>query len=483
VNTPIRRLFVVISLMMAALMGSTAWWSVLRADELNTEYTAQNRRDLLRGIKVPRGDIRAADGTLIARSRKDDQGVYERRYPQGELFGHPIGYSFVSRAQTGVEAFYNRQLSGGASATDSVLQQLVGSREGGDDLRTTLDPAAQRLAIDLIARASPKSGGAAVVLDPRTGAVKVMASVPGYDPNSVRSTRAFNDLNADERRRPLVNRALQFGYAPGSSFKVVTLVAALDSGTVAPTATIDGTNNVPISGVPLPNDLNQSFGRLDLSTALAKSVNTVFAQLAEKTGKETMRKYMRRFGFEAKPQLDYPAGEMSAAGEYRNGRLLPATSRFVDVGRMGIGQDKLQVPALQMAQVAAAVANDGKLMRPRIGDRFVDADGRTARRIESEVQATVMSPRTAEVVTRAMVAVTESGTGTAAQIPGMTVAGKTGTAETTTGPNQEGNLWFIGFAPADAPQVAFAVTTQDVVGFGGAVAAPIAKQLIQELVK
>ena len=482
-NTPIRRLFVVVALMFGALMGATAWWSVVRAEKLNTEYTSQNRRDLLRGIKIRRGEIRAADGSVIARSAKDRQGVYERRYPQGDVFGHPIGYSFVSRSQTGVEAFYNRELAGGASATDTFLQQLVGSRAGGDDLRTTLDPGAQRLAMDLIARASPKSGGSAVVLDPRTGAVKVMASVPGYDPNTIKSTKAFEDLNTDERRRPLVNRALQFGYAPGSTFKVVTLVAALDSGTLEPDSTIDGTNNVPISGVPLPNDFNESFGQIDLSTALAQSVNTAFAQMAEKTGKETMRRYMRRFGFEAKPKLDYPRGEMSAAGEYRNGELIPVTSRFVDVGRMGIGQDKLQVPSLQMALVAAAVANDGKLMRPHVGDRFVDADGRTTRRIEDEVQSTVMRPETAEVVTQAMIAVVERGTGGAARVPGMTVAGKTGTAETTTGPGQEGNLWFIGFAPAEDPEVAFAVTTQDVVGFGGAVAAPIAKQLIEELVK
>jgi peptidoglycan glycosyltransferase len=482
VNTPIRRLFVVITIMFAALMGATAWWSVLRADDLTAD--SRNRRDLLRGLKIPRGDIRAADNSVIARSRKDNQGVYERRYPQGEIFGHPVGYSYVSIAQAGLESFYNRELAGGASTTDDILEQLVGSRDGGDDLRTTLDPGAQRLAMDLLRQASPVEGGAAVVLDPETGAVLVMASEPGYDPNAVKSAKEFRRLNADETRKPLINRALQFGYAPGSTFKVVTLVAALDSGKYQADSRVDGTNDVPISGVPLPNDYGESFGMIDLTTALTKSVNTAFAQIAEDLGGETMAKYMDRFGFNAKPELDYPKGEMSAAGEYLDGRLIPATNRNVDVGRMGIGQDKLQVPALQMAQVAAAVANGGELMRPHLGDRFVDGDGRTTKRIEPEVQSRVMSEETAATVTQMMVAVVESGTGTAAQVEGMSVAGKTGTAETAeTGAGTKNNLWFIGFAPADDPQVAFAVTVKDVVGFGGGVAAPIAKQLIEELVK
>lgn len=482
-NTPIRRLFAVLVLMFVALMGATAWWTVVRADSLNREHAAQNRRDLLRGIKIRRGSILAADGATIARSKRDAQGVYERDYPHGEVFGHPVGYSYTNLGQTELEAFYNHELAGGAGATATILQQLVGSRDGGDDLRTELDTGAQELAMRLLAQASPEQGGAAVVLDPRDGAVRVMASVPGYDPNAVTDPRTFRSLNADERRRPLVNRAVQFGYAPGSTMKLVTLVAAIDSGEFAPDSTINGDNDVEISGVPLTNDFNQSFGEIDLTTALTKSVNTAFAQIAERIGARTMKTYMDRFGFGAKPELDYPDAEMSAAGEYRDGRLIPPTSRFVDVGRMGIGQDKLQVPALQMALVAAAIANGGKLMRPHIGDRFVDADGRATKRIGGDVQATVMSADTAAAVTRMMVSVVQSGTGTKAQVPGMTVAGKTGTAETETGANQKNNLWFVGFAPAEDPQVAFAVTVKDVVGFGGDVAAPIAKQLIEELVK
>jgi peptidoglycan glycosyltransferase len=199
-----------------------------------------------------------------------------------------------------------------------------------------------------------------------------------------------------------------------------------------------------------------------------------------------MKKYMERFGFDKKPQLDYPKNTMSASGEYfaRKGEslhLIPPTSTYADIGRVGIGQDKLQVTPLQMAQVAAAVANDGVLMKPHLGARLVDRDGRTTRRIEPEVQAKVMSPQTAAGVRQAMEAVVTSGTGTQAQIPGVRVAGKTGTAETALGPNQKNNLWFIAFAPADNPRIAVAVTVEKVVGFGGDVVAPIAKQLIQTL--
>jgi peptidoglycan glycosyltransferase len=145
VNTPIRRLFTVFVLMFAALVGATSWWTVVRADRLNRNYASENRRDLLRGIKLRRGTIRARDGSVIARSVKDAQGVYSRRYPRGELFGHPVGYSFTSTGQTELEAYYNHELSGGASTTDKLLTQLIGSRRGGDDLRTTLDPGAQAL--------------------------------------------------------------------------------------------------------------------------------------------------------------------------------------------------------------------------------------------------------------------------------------------------------------------------------------------------
>jgi peptidoglycan glycosyltransferase len=307
-----------------------------------------------------------------------------------------------------------------------------------------------------------------------------MASVPGYDPNTVKNQRAFSALNRDQDA-PLLNRNTQAGYPPGSTFKVVTAIAAIDSGRYTPDSRIDGRNGKRISGVPLNNDAGESFGDITLTEALTHSVNTVFGEVGEKVGKVTMKKYMDRLGFGRPVEVDLPRDERAASGERQRGHIIPATNGAVDVGRMAIGQDKLTVTPLQMAMVAASVANGGKLMKPHLGDRIVDRDGRTVDRIEPEEMSEVMSPETATQVGAMMDQVVKEGTGTAAALEGIDVAGKTGTAEVDHGcPNQ---LWFIAFAPAQDPRVAIAVTVECGTGFGGTVAAPIAKAVMQELLK
>jgi penicillin-binding protein A len=260
----------------------------------------------------------------------------------------------------------------------------------------------------------------------------------------------------------------------------VTATAAIDTGAFTPESTLSGRDNVLISGIPLQNDENESFGAITLTEALAKSVNTVWAQVAEQLGKQTMARYMARFGFGRKPELDYPSGQMSTSGEYLGSRVLSPTSPLVDVGRMGIGQDKLEVTPLQMAEVAAAVADHGRLMVPHLTRRIVDPDGRTVEQVSPRVQSVVMKPSTAAAVTTMMEAVVNEGTGTEAQIPGVQVAGKTGTAETQIG-TAINNVWFIAFAPASDPKVAIAVTLQGVPGQGAAFAAPVARQVMEQL--
>jgi peptidoglycan glycosyltransferase len=202
--------------------------------------------------------------------------------------------------------------------------------------------------------------------------------------------------------------------------------------------------------------------------------------VAERLGRRTIARYMSRFGFDRKPRLDYPANEMSSSGEYLGPRLLAPTSSRVDVGRLGIGQDKLEVTPLQMAEVAAAVADRGRLMVPHLADRIVDSDGRTVQRVTPRVQSIVMKPSTASAVTSMMEAVVNEGTGTSAQIPGVQVAGKTGTAETQIG-GAINNVWFIAFAPAANPRVAIAVTLKGVPGQGAAFAAPVAREVMERL--
>lgn len=476
-NRPIIHLYGFVAVLFALLVAFTSRWSVFEASSLR--QNPLNARNLLEQQRVARGTILAADGTVLARSVRGPGGVYQRSYPTAGLFAHAIGYHYLEPdlGSTGLESFRNGDLNGqNAASLQSILDQLQGKKPRGDKVITTLDPLAQRVAVSALGGRE----GAVVALDPRSGAVRVMASTPSYDPNSLRSLRANEKLVADVAGRPLINRATQFGYAPGSTFKVVTATAAIDTGAFTPSSTVSGRNNVLVSGVPLQNDENQSFGEITLTQALAHSVNTVWAQVAERVGKPTLARYMQRFGFDRKPELDYPAEEMSTSGEYLAGGVIPPTSDSVDVGRMGIGQDKLQVVPLQMAEVAAAVANRGRLMAPHLTARIVDSEGRTVQSISPRVQSVVMKPSTAASVTTMMEAVVNEGTGTTAQIPGVQVAGKTGTAETLPA-TAINNVWFIAFAPAANPTVAIAVTLKGVPGFGGAVAAPVAKAVIERL--
>jgi penicillin-binding protein A len=337
----------------------------------------------------------------------------------------------------------------------------------GDDVTLSLEPAAQRAAYAGLAGRR----GSVVALDPRTGAIKAMASNPTFDPD-----HPFSGGSQ-------FNRATQSGYPPGSTFKVVTDVAAIDTGRFTPDSVLDGRSPQIVSGTPLANDGGESFGPIDLTTALTNSVNTVFAQVAVRLGKATMGEYMKRYGFYAKPPLDYPADQRRASGEFRGNRLLHPESDQIDVGRMGIGQDKLAVTPLQMAQVAAAVANGGELMEPHLAARIVDPDGRTVKRVGPKPLGRVMRPQTAAAVNRMMQQVVKEGTGTAAALSGIDVAGKTGTAEVRCNGAPTNQTWFIAFAPANDPKVAIAVTVECSGGFGGTVAAPIAKAVMEAVLR
>jgi penicillin-binding protein A len=475
VNAPIARLFVVFIVLFAVLVVFTSRWTVFGAEGLRDN--PRNRRQLLEDQRIHRGLIRAGDRLVLARSHKRPDDTYVRSYPQGGLFAHAVGYNFVREGNAGLERSYDDDLSGRNSALGSLIDRLSGNQREGDNLITSLNPAAQRVALQQLGGRA----GAVVALNPRTGAIEVMASDPGYDPSSIQRTSAFRRLNRDAGA-PLLNRTTQAGYPPGSTFKVVTTVAALESGRYTPQTLVSGRNGKLIGGVPLNNDGGESFGSIPLTDALTHSVNTVFGEVGEKLGKQTMATTMDKLGFGKKVPVDLPADERAASGERLKGRIISPTSRFVDVGRMAIGQDKLTVTPLQMAMVAAAVANHGTLMRPHIASRIVDPDGRTVRRVKPEVYSQAMSRKTASEVGAMMTQVVREGTGTAAALQGIDVAGKTGTAEVdrACGPNQ---LWFIAFAPVRNPRVAIAATVECGTGFGGTVAAPIAKAVMQELLK
>lgn len=473
-NAPITRLFLLSILMFGLLVVFTSRWTVFEADALNANEL--NRRGVFEEQQIRRGRIRAADGTVLARSEKTDDDTYTRRYPAGDLFGHVVGYSYISLGRAGLEQSRNEALIGEKEGLGTIIDRIVGRTQVGSNVQTTLDPEAQRVAVQALGGRK----GAVVAIEPETGKVKVMASVPGFAPGDLRDDEIFRALATDDDS-PLLNRATQALYPPGSTMKVVTAAAALDSGEYEPDSVVNGNSGIEISGVPLRNFGGRDFGPTTLTTALTNSVNTVWAQVAEDLGKETMRKYMERFGFFEDPPLDYPDEQMAPSGPYRDGKVLPATSRFVDIGRLAIGQDVLLVTPLQMAMVAAAVANEGLLMKPSFTERITDGDGRLEERIEPEEQSRVMSRSAARELVAMMSQVVREGTGTSAALQGIEVAGKTGTAEIdpATDLNQP---WFIGFAPASNPKVAVAVTVErSSGGQGGTVAAPVAKQVMESL--
>ena len=473
-NTPITRLYIVFLLLFGVLVVGTSWNTVFRADELRDK--PQNRRQLLEQQRIRRGTIRAADGSVLARSVRRSDDTFTRLYPENGLFAQALGYSFTRYGRAGLEQSRNNALTGTTNELGTIFDRLSGTQPEGDDVRTTLDASAQRVALQGLAGRK----GAVVALDPQTGAIKVMASVPGYDPNTIGEPGRFTRLNQDQDA-PLLNRNTQAGYTPGSTFKVVTAIAAIDSGEFTPNSLVSGRNLKPISGVPLRNFGGESFGLITLTDALTHSVNTAWATVGEKLGKRTMAKYMNRLGFDEPVEVDLPPEERRASGEFVGGKLIRPTSGVVDVGRMAIGQDKLNVTPLQMAMVSAAVANGGRLMEPHLTDRIVDRDGRTVDRIQPREMSNVMSAQSAGEVAGMMGKVVEEGTGTAAALEGISVGGKTGTAEVGHGcPNQ---VWFIAFAPAHDPKVAIAVTIECSAGTGGDVAAPIAKNVMQELLK
>ena len=476
-NRQIVQLFGLFVVLFAVLIGFTSYWSVLDAEGL--EDNPSNRRALIREQKIPRGLILASDGrTELARSVPSGRGedrIYTRTYPTQGLFSHPVGYSYIRNGRISLERSRNDALAGEEDEFESIFTGLEGREREGLDVVTNLSVQGTEAAVAALGGRK----GAVVAIEPQTGKVRVMVSVPEYDANLVPTE--FGRLNRDPNK-PLLNRTTQELYPPGSTFKVVTATAALDSGKVTPESIIDGSSPRDVSGVPLANAGGTSFGSISFTDALTNSVNTVFAQVGEQVGARTLVEYMKRYGFYADPHLDYPDEQMIPSGVI-NGDGDYVESGF-DVGRVAIGQGGLEgeirAAPVQMAQVAAAVANGGRLMRPQLTDRIVRKDGRVAERIEPDLQSTVMKPETAEQLTAMMSRVVEEGTGTAAALAGITVAGKTGTAEV--GANREFTQpWFIAFAPVENPRMAIAVTVERTTGQGGTVAAPIAKTVLEAL--
>jgi penicillin-binding protein A len=487
VNRQITRVAVVAVVLLAALIVGTTYWQAWAASGLADRQDNQLQR--VAEFSVKRGKIYAADGkTVIADNVKRKVGgqtLYFRRYPQRGLAAHIVGYSTQVRSRAGLEASENDFLTGSntnlSTVLDTTFDKLKGTTIKGNDLVLTIRAGAQRIALNALGGRC----GAAVAIEPRSGRLLVSASSPTYDPNLIEGR-----YNLATRPKfgcsPLFNRAEAGLYIPGSAFKVVTATAALDSGKFTVDSRFSDPGYCIEYGKKVLNFADQSgpevFGSVDFTQALEHSINAVFCEIGKALGGRRILDTAKDFGFYSVPPLETPVNERAISGLYDKGKLFfPKEDSEVDPGRLAFGQERLQVTPIQMAMVAATIANGGLVMRPYVVERVVAPDGSIVTKTEEESLGRAIKENTASDVAGMMEQVVRGGTGTAAALPGIRVAGKTGTAET--GANHVNTTWFICFAPVDNPTVAVAVVLERQSGTGGTTAAPIAKAIMEALVR
>jgi len=478
VNGPIRRVAIGVFVCMSLLLAGVTWYQVVRADELRDDQ--RNPRPLLLERGKERGLIVTADGTILARSIEDpeDPRSFVREYPEGPYFAHLVGYSSFLVGSSGLEGAYAPDLR---SRRDLTISDLVAALLGRDlrpnSIEVTTDTDLQRAALDALG----SNRGAVVALDPATGAVLASVSSPSFDPSLLLGNDAAEqfDILLDDPTRPLLDRGTREIYPPGSTFKTVVAAAALDTGKAEPGTTFEDPVEfqLPGSNATISNANGRPCNDGQTATlfeAFVRSCNTIFADLSIQLGAVDIGITADALGFNQ--DIDY---EWEIPQAVWNTEELAQDAAAL--GQSGIGERDVRATPLHMAMVAAAVANDGVAVTPHAVSRVFDPDGSTAEESEVSELGRAMSSETAVILTQMMERVVTEGTGRAAAVPGVRVAGKTGTS---TGSEDFPNPWFIGFAPVDDPTIAIAVLiegseTSGESASGGSVAAPIASRLFE----
>jgi peptidoglycan glycosyltransferase len=497
VNKQLRHIAVIAVCLLAVLVVATTYWqswagaSLANRQDNATEYVAQ--------LQIDRGKIFAAGGEVLAWStakKKKGLTTYSRHYPANGLFAPIVGYSTGADTQVGLEESLNDYLTGAntnlSNTFSQELDRLGGQTVKGDNVYLTVKPALQALAMkDLAGRC-----GAVVALNPKTGAIYAMASSPTYNQNLIAQKNGYAKIakikGSCGDASALYNNATEGLYPPGSTFKLVTASAALDTGKVTPTTSFydpgyctEYGQKVYNSASPDSPGAHETFGNIDFAAALEHSVNAVFCKVGIQIGAGSILNYAKRYGFYSLPPLDTPPSMSSASGLYKyeksGARKLwfpkdPATQ--VDPGRLAFGQERMLVTPLQMALIGATIADGGTEPRPYLVQRVVAPDGSNVATTSPHVLGRVISTKTASELNQMMQLVVQGGTGTTAQIPGVQVAGKTGTAELGLGSVYD--AWFVCFAPANNPTIAVAVVVEKQPnGFGGSISAPIARDILK----
>ncbi|HEY3208647.1 MAG TPA: penicillin-binding protein 2 [Actinomycetota bacterium] len=479
----IRRLGYAFIALFVLLFAAVNYIQVYAANDLANNPA--NQRLLLQEYDVHRGQILARDERTILATSKATKGKlkYLRVYPRARLYAGITGFYSVVFGRYGLEQTQNDWLAGRASEllAQNLVDEILGRDKRGATVVTTIDPKLQRVA----ARQLGSLPGGVVAMDPTTGEILALVANPSYDPNDLSShelkeVRSARAKLLEDPDKPLLSRAAQELFPPGSTFKLVTAAAALENGMKPDTKF----PNPPVLKLPQTTHELHNFGgehclggaaQLTLAQALEVSCNVVFGQIGLKLGADKLVGQARKFGFDQDVPLEIPyaSGRIPPVKDFQN--ALPAVA-FSAIGQQSVGANPLQ-----MALVGAAIANRGVEMTPRLVKEIRDPSGRVIKSFRPKPWGQPISQGTAKDLTRMMIKVVEAGTGTAAQIPGVTVAGKTGTAETTSG---NPHAWFVSFAPAQDPEIVVAVVVLNGGSLGseatgGHVAAPIARAVIR----
>ena len=477
-NAQIRKIFVVVLIMFAMLGLAVTNTQFISAPSLNAD--PRNVRTNLHAAEIDRGPI-IVEKTAIASSELDDDNHYTRVYDQGSLYVSATGYfSSVGYGSTGIEAAQENVLDGQSQTLlgQRLRNLLTGEKRQGGGVELTLRASMQEAA----AAALGDRKGAVVALDAKTGAILALYSSPSFDPNALASRDAgevqdaYATLDADPKN-PMLNRTISERYAPGSTFKVLTAIALIENGIANPDTRMDSpvSTTLPGTNTEVSNIESSTCGdgKPTLTEAFARSCNTTFVLASEKLTTQQLTDVTKRFGFGHEQEI--PLTVIPS--------VFPSDADSAQLAMSSIGQYTVQATPMQMAQVAQTIANGGQMMSPYLIKQIVDADNQTIRKTKATEAGRPISADTASKVTGMMQAVVSQpyGSGTPKAPPNVSVAAKTGTAET--GEGDRANAWAIGFAPADNPQIAFAVIVEgdetNPTPHGGDVAGPVAKAVLE----
>ncbi len=484
-NKPIRMISMFCLLLFLALLLNASYLMYFRSSDLAAD--AKNRRVIDAAFARERGAILVGKEAVARSVPSDDEYEFQRTYPQPFMYAPVTGY-FSYFSQTGIERTQSGVLSGDDSKlfVTRLVDMLSNADPKGANVKLTLDPAAQAAAFDGLQALPGDAKGAVVALEPSTGKILAMVSSPSFDPNAL----ASHDLSdvGDEAKRlqadpatPLINRSIQTTLPPGSTFKLVTAAAAIQSGDYNKDSIVPGGSEflLPQSSTTVGNYDGGDCGgaKITLTQALAVSCNVTFLTLANELGVEKMTAQAELFGFNSTSLEDLPNQAAS---------LYPADMNAPQTAMSGIGQSSVTATPLQMAMVAAGIANDGQVMKPYLVDEVRAPNASLLDKPDASVYSQAISSSTSDQLTEMMVSTVDSGTAAVAAIPGVRVAGKTGTAQSTD--SRPPYAWFVSFAPADDPQVAVAVlveasdTARGEIA-GGALGGPIARAIMEGVLK